>query len=978
MKKWPNISAVFVFFVALLISQSSLFAASSLSGTIKDAQTGEELYGANIIIEGTAFGAASDINGKYIIRNIPEGTYTLTVSYIGFQPQSATIEVVNGKNLEQNFRLVSESFESDEVIVSAQALGQIAAINQQLSSTQISNVVSEARIQELPDANAAESVGRLPGVSLLRSGGEGEKIVVRGLEPKFNSITINGVKLASSGSDDRGIDLSMISSNMLAGIQVMKTVTADQDANVIGGSVNFELRKAETEEPGVPDFGFLAQGGVNGLDNAKDRFKNYKFVGTVENRMMNNKLGLFVQGSYENRNLSSNELGAEYSAQGNSDVNYLISNLSLDDIIRERKRGNGVVSVDYQLPAGSIQLMNLFSTSSTESFDRQQAYYISGGENAQRFNALYGKSTLNTISNILEFRHELSIFNTKLSLAHTYSETKNPKDWEVDFVSTPAGLKDYTTIANVDPREVALSALNDSSNTLLETVSTTYSFARERSLIASMDFDTQVNFTDKITAVFKFGGSYQHTKRSYDYNIINGEKFGYSSGGEVVNQLDDNISWFSHVNGDPLNVPFDQFIYGDFDFGTFMDGDYQMYYPLNFDRLQEMVDFMYANQLEDNITYNYNIGESILNDYNGKEDVSAAYLMATVDIGQSLTIIPGIRYQQLRTEYTAAQGLQGPNAPSVYAHEMKTVTKYYPYWLPSISVNYKPLSWFGLRMAYTNTLSYPDFNAMAPKINVYTSSGVLQYNGFNLKPIESENYDVNVSFYNNTIGLFTVDGFLKKISNLIYEYRFYPTSAELVQYYPDWVENKNPISGVKVTTYINNPYTVDDYGVELDWQTTFWYLPQPLNGLVLNVNYTHIFSEAEYPYVYVNSSTRPTTYIDTSYFAPLISQPDDIVNVTLGYDYKDFSMRVSCLYSSKIFTGPNQWPQLRASTESYTRWDISMKQKLRMIYDGLEVFCNMNNIGGADDVSVISASTGVPSRHENYDSVIEAGIRCQF
>jgi len=67
------------------------------------------------------------------------------------------------------------------------------AINEQLSSNSIVNVVSEAKIQELPDFNAAEAIGRLPGVSTLRSSGEANKIVIRGLAPEFNLVSIDGI-----------------------------------------------------------------------------------------------------------------------------------------------------------------------------------------------------------------------------------------------------------------------------------------------------------------------------------------------------------------------------------------------------------------------------------------------------------------------------------------------------------------------------------------------------------------------------------------------------------------------------------------------------------------------------------------------------------------------------------------------------------------------------------------------------------------
>ena len=110
--------------------------------------------------------------------------------------------------------------------------------------------------------------------------------------------------------------------------------------------------------------------------------------------------------------------------------------------------------------------------------------------------------------------------------------------------------------------------------------------------------------------------------------------------------------------------------------------------------------------------------------------------------------------------------------------------------------------------------------------------------------------------------------------------------------------------------------------MELDWQTHFWYLPAPFSGLVFNINYTHVFSKTQYPYVYYKSTGRSGVYRDTSYTDRLIYQPDNIVNLSLGYDYGGFSMRVSMLYSADISTGTSSWTQLRAHTSSYTRLGI--------------------------------------------------------
>ena len=153
----------------------------------------------------------------------------------------------------------------------------MAAINKQLNAKSLVNIISSDRIRELPDANAAETVARVPGVSIQREGGEGNKVVVRGLSPKYNSVTVNGVKLASTDNENRSTDLSMISQYMLDGIEVTKAGTPDLDSDVLGGTVNFLLRKAR---PGF-HYNVVGQGMHNGL---KDEFKDTKLILDVSNR----------------------------------------------------------------------------------------------------------------------------------------------------------------------------------------------------------------------------------------------------------------------------------------------------------------------------------------------------------------------------------------------------------------------------------------------------------------------------------------------------------------------------------------------------------------------------------------------------------------------------------------------------------------------------------------------------------------------
>ena len=433
----------------------------SVQGYVRDAKTGEPLLGATVMFVGTSMGAATDMKGKYIIPNVPPGNYTIKVIYIGYEEWKSAITVA-GENFQQDFKLDPVGVMGTEVVVTAQAAGQNAAINQQLSSTQIVNVVSAAKIQELPDANAAESVGRLPGVFVLRSGGEGYEVAIRGLQPKYNEVTIDGIKMGASDASDRSTDLSMISSDMLEGIEVKKTVTADMDADVIGGVVNFDMREAQVKETGIPEFSLLAQGGYKDLPDALNKYNNYKYVGSVEDRLMNDRLGVFAQIDIDRRNLTANELSASYNHLANSTTQYITNELSLFYLPSDRQRYNGALNLDYKLPEGRISFINFVSSSNTNSQQAENDYVVSTPalSTAQTYQLSTLNNVVNNIANILDFEQQLPVFHLDLKLSHTYSETKSPDNWGVNFSQPSQSLNQFINKPNVNPQDV-LKAGND-------------------------------------------------------------------------------------------------------------------------------------------------------------------------------------------------------------------------------------------------------------------------------------------------------------------------------------------------------------------------------------------------------------------------------------------------------------------------------------------------------------------------------------
>ena len=965
--------------VLMLLSPSTQASvlAVTVQGRVKDAQTGEALPSANVTLVGTGLGAAADINGKYVIRNVPVGSYTLRASYIGYKSSEVHIDIVEGTNVTRDFALENVGIKGEGITVTAQASGQDQAINHQLVAPQIISVVSAARIQELPDANAAESVGRLPGVSILRSGGEGTQVVVRGLQPKYNAITVDGVRMASSSANDRSADLSMISPNMLENIEVTKTVTPDQDADVLGGTVNFKMREAKGEKEGL-GFNLLAQAGYNGLSNAYNKYNNYKYVASVDGRFFESRLGVFAQADLERRNLISNEFGAAYTHLGSSTEQYITSSLNLNDIPRDRQRANGTVVLDYKLTDGKISLTNFVSSGTTVSQNRGEVLDIQN--NLHNYSLAYSKSTLSVITNSLGIEEQLPIFHVDARLSHTYSETKTPNDWTVGFQQASAGLSPFLGVANLHPQDIPKAANNDTTSTYLSSLVTNGSFSRERALTASLDLTANASLSDLITSVIKFGGKYRHQTRSYFYDQSNGQGLGLTSASYLDHLIASHFSSTAPY-ANTTSIPVKPFLDPGFSYGKFLNGEYAMVLPLSFSMLSEMASYVKSNAdliaQNDAIAYFHNGYASTSNNYSGFENQSAFYVMATVNVGPDITIIPGVRYQDLQTTYTSARGIQNTSSAlgGPYLHYDTTVTVDHAYWLPDVILRYKPLPWFDVRLSYTNTIAYPDYNAIVPRIDVSTGSAI-SWNNFRLVPSRSKNYDAYLSFYDNSIGLLTVGGFLKQIDNLIYSWSFYVSGASALPYYPpSLVEGSSPQGVYNIATFVNNPYRTKDYGLELDWQTHFWYLPRPLDGLVLNVNYTHVFSTAQYPYTDTRKEGRVLSYIDTSFTDRLLYQPNNIVNLSLGYDYQGFSIRVSMLYQADIFAGPNYWPQLRTTTSAHKRWDISVKQNLPWF--GLQLYGDLNNVNAANDINVIQGS-GFPQSEQSYGLTADLGLRWQF
>lgn len=360
--------------VIILTMKSIASPASTVRGVVTDSLTSKTLVGANVFLVGTALGSATDIEGNYRIESVPSGNYVLRVTYIGYKNKEYNVVVPEDGTVIQDVKLSPDVIRGQEVIVRGQAIGQAAAINQQITSATIINVVSEEKIQELPDANAAEAIGRLPGVSVLRSGGEANKVILRGLEDKFTNITIDGIKIPPTDETSRGVDLSTLSQSTLAGIELYKAITPDKDGDALAGTINLVTKKAPIARKVKVDF----KGIYNDLMKSANQ---YDLSVQYGERFINNILGVQMTGNMEKRIRSNERITLDYNQNPTqSDAGYFIDDFILEFTDEIRKRDGFSLLLDINTPdEGSIRFNNVFGRTKRDYFWYSRDYPSNGG-----------------------------------------------------------------------------------------------------------------------------------------------------------------------------------------------------------------------------------------------------------------------------------------------------------------------------------------------------------------------------------------------------------------------------------------------------------------------------------------------------------------------------------------------------------------------------------------------------------------------
>lgn len=995
--------------IMIFIIAAEVTAQGTVKGVVVDSLTSQTLVGANVFVVGTSLGSATDIEGEYKITRIPAGPFKLKVSYIGYESKEFDLSIQDNKTLEFFVELAPQAIEGITVVVTAQAKGQVAAINQQLTANTIVNVISEEKIQELPDANAAEAIGRLPGVSISRSGGEANKITLRGLSDKYSYVTIDGVKIPSTDAAERGVDLSTFSQNNLAGIELFKALTSDKEADAIAGSVNLVTKKA----PVGRTMRAIVKGGYNQMIKSAQQYDlSFRYT----ERYFDNILGMQVSGNLEQKIRSRDSYNISYDQTIENQTSYFINNFTLNFTDEERTRNGANLILDIDTPdKGNIKLNSSYSSTKRDYLIHTRDYPLGGGGNSQTGSVTYSyrdiEREINTFSSALTGDNTLIGLDFTWGASFAQSTSDNPYDYQMNFtepsISGSAGMKAGIPEYKENPENLIPFAYNNFRASTLSEAFYNTQHNLDKDLGAFIDIKRNYNFGSSFSGEVKWGGMYKRKVRTNANSLLYSPY--YLGTWKPFEKLPDGTIRAKNFSGtyfdgfyqrylenpSNLGLPFSEVLDNDPQARNLYD-KYDLRPLINRDKLRQWYELnQYGiNQAGNSVEYSIDPSVKAFS-YDISESVTSAYLMNTLNIGQNLVFLAGIRVEKesnvYNNQYSPIQTGGFPIPPDASRDTSGTYSE--TIWLPNFQLNFKATDFLNIRLAAYKALARPDFNM---RLNTYfawrpaASSGNRQLIVGNnkLKTAKAWNFEINTSFYGNKIGLFSISAFYKEIEDMYHMLNQINTSGNVLleKLGLDWKTLHQ--SSYQLTVPYNSPDPSKVWGFELEHQVNLTFLPGLLKNLILSYNASLVKSETT-----IYGTVIDTTYKEVDLGGGIIirtpeynervvqrrqqleDQPELYGNISLGYDIGNFSGRISLFHQSEYNLSFSPSGRGDRIIDAYTRFDLALRYRL---FDYLSLLLNVNNITNIDEDNYLNNRVNgykILRSSERYGTTMDFGVR---
>jgi TonB-dependent receptor len=203
------------------------------------------------------------------------------------------VQVTENQVQNADIKLDVASIGESVLVTAERAHGEAESINETRTADNILQVLPAEVIVSLPNANAADAIGRLPSVSLYRIEGEGVYIQVRGTEPRLTNVTVDGITIPAPEPTVREVRLDVLPSSMIEAVELNKTLSANIDADGIAGSVNIRTKVAGER----PTFDAFMDGGYTNIMNGRASTAEGVTVGRRFGA--SKRFGVLLNGAYD-------------------------------------------------------------------------------------------------------------------------------------------------------------------------------------------------------------------------------------------------------------------------------------------------------------------------------------------------------------------------------------------------------------------------------------------------------------------------------------------------------------------------------------------------------------------------------------------------------------------------------------------------------------------------------------------------------
>lgn len=216
-------------------------ATGRVTGKVFSSQNGEPVASAQVFLDGAGAGALTDLNGRYVLDQVPAGTHAVTVQSLGYAQKTVSdVEVVSGETAVLDITVAPQAIELESITVEASVERgtTTALLTDRKLAANVTDAIGAVQIARSPDGTAAAALKRVPGVSVV----DGKYVYVRGLGERYASTTLNGAPLPSPEPDKKVIPLDLFPSGLLESVVTAKTYTPDQPGDYAGGLVQIRTR----------------------------------------------------------------------------------------------------------------------------------------------------------------------------------------------------------------------------------------------------------------------------------------------------------------------------------------------------------------------------------------------------------------------------------------------------------------------------------------------------------------------------------------------------------------------------------------------------------------------------------------------------------------------------------------------------------------------------------------------------------------